>query len=312
MSYEDNLKEISFKFKPKRMAALPGITKKDREVITHNGVDFYTNEVLRQKFIISLMKHTPVKSHKTISDLVNKKILYPAFMTKSTFQWYTRYSIDPEQDNEMSGVLGFYNPSTKKIFILIDAGYSVIGWVSDKHLAAVTLHECMHMAAKTNPTKFLRTNIKAYNDYYSEFLKFVFSTKSVNQKGLLDWIIYMHKFETSPNSSNLKKDDYLNKIKAAVKGHTKLSDEDIDDRCSYIWAYLVGTHASSGSQQMNTIRKFKNVYIALMESYKKAFRFTARTLAYQELFTPSEVICILASMELGKNKYVSNSLDIIT
>ena len=98
---------------------------------------------------------------------------------------------------------------------------------------------------------------------------------------------------------------------AAIKEYTKLPEKDIQDRNNYIWSYVAGTFGSSGNQQMNVIRKYRNVYVALMQSYKKAFGFQARTLAYQEMFTPSEVICILASMELGKNRYVSDSLDII-
>ena len=186
MSYEHDLKEISFKFKPKQMAALPGVTKKDREIIRYNNVDFYTNETLRQKFIISLMKHTPAKSHKVIEKMINQKVLIPAFMTKSTFQWYVKNKLDPEQDNKFGGVLGFYIPTAKKIFVLIDAGYKVLGWVPDAHLAAVTLHECMHMAAKIDPRKFLRINIKPYFEFYSEFLKFVYNTKAVNREAVVE------------------------------------------------------------------------------------------------------------------------------
>ena len=309
MSYEHDLKEISFKFKPKQMAALPGVTKKDREIIRYNNVDFYTNETLRQKFIISLMKHTPAKSHKVIEKMINQKVLIPAFMTKSTFQWYVKNKLDPEQDNKFGGVLGFYIPNAKKIFVLIDAGYKVLGWVPDAHLAAVTLHECMHMAAKIDPRKFLRINIKPYFEFYSEFLKFVYNTKAVNREAVVEWVTYIHSFEIG--KGKLNKDEYSKRMVAAIKEYTKLSEKDIQDRNNYIWSYVAGTFGSSGNQQMNVIRKYRNVYVALMQSYKKAFGFQARTLAYQEMFTPSEVICILASMELGKNRYVSDSLDII-
>jgi len=301
-----------FLFKPKQMAALPGVTKKDREVIKYSGIEFYTNQKLRNKFMTSMMRFTPTKSHDTLIKLINKKKLIPAFLTKSTFDWYVKNSLDPEQDeHQFHGVLGFYTPKTNTIFILIDVGYKVLGWVPDKHLCAVTLHEAMHFAAKKDSRKFLQINIKAFYDYYSEFLKIVYETRNVDKKALVEWITYIHRFETSKGKVNLNMKDYTGKIVAAIKDHTKLSNKDIDIRNSYLWSYVVGTYSNSGSQQMNIIRKYRNIYSALMDAYKKAFGFTARTLAYQELFTSSEVICILASMELGKNKYVSDSLDII-
>lgn len=308
--YLENLKEINFKFQ-KTMAALPGITKQDREIVKHDGVEFYTNEKLRQKFIMSLMKHTPVKSHDTISKLVNKKTLIPAFLTKSTFDWYKKNAFDPDQDNVMSGVLGFYLPKTGKIFVLIDAGYKVLGWVPDSHLAAVTLHECMHMAAKVDPKKFMRVNVKAFHQYYSEFLEFVFEAKGTNQKELLDWIMYIHQFETSNRNASFKSQDYMGKMAKAIEGKTKLTPDEIKQRTIYTWNYLVGTYGAHGSKLISTVRKYVNIYKALHVSYRRAFGFVARTLPYQELFTSSEVICILASMELGKSKYVSDSLDII-
>ena len=311
MSYEEELlNEISFKFKPKQMASLPGITKKDREIIKYDGVEFYTNEKLRQKFILSLMKHTPTKSHNTIIKLINKKTIIPAFLTKSTFSWYVKNQLDTEQDDKMSGVRGFYSPRTKKIFILIDAGYKVLGWVPDQYLAGVTLHECMHMAAKVDPKKFLTTNIKPLYDYYSTFLDQVFITgKKFDREKVVKWIDYMYNFEIG--KGKLSAGDYGMLIHNSVRPNTKLSKEEMINRVKYIIRYAFNTYGAGGSKLMNVIRENINVYRALMQSYKVAFRFTPRTLAYQELFTPSEVICILATMELGTNKYVSDSLDII-
>lgn len=310
MSYLEDLKEISFKFKPKQMAALPGITKKDREVVKFSGVDFYTNENLRQKFIMSLMKHTPVKVHTTIEKLVEKKIIIPAFLTKSTFSWYVKNKLDPEQDDKMSGVRGFYIPKEKKIFVLIDAGYKVLGWVPDQYLAGVTLHECMHMAAKKDPKKFLQVNIKPLYDYYSTFLDYVFITnKNIDKADVVKWITYLYGFETRKNG--LASGEYGTLIDKAVKSHTQLEHKEMVNRIIHIIKYTFGTYGANGSKLMNIIREQSNVYRALMTSYIKAFGFRPRTLAYQELFTPSEVICILATMELGKNRYVSDTLDIL-
>lgn len=310
MTHLENLKEISFKFQPKRMAALPGITKQDREIIKYGGVDFYTNEKLRQKFIMSLLKHTPTKAHKTIIDLINKKIIIPVFLTKSTFSWYLKNQRDPEQDEKFSGVYGFYTIKDKKIFILIDAGYKVLGWVPDHHLAGVTLHECMHMASKKNPTKFMRVNAVPLYKYYSVFLNYVFLMKDDDKKTILDWILYIHGFEIQKHGLDGKK--YREKLMAAAKAsRSTLSDEEIENRAKYITSYAFGTYGVDESKLLSIIRSYKNVYHGLMIAYQKAFRFRAKTTAYQELFTVSEVICMLASMELGKNRYVSDSLDIL-
>lgn len=311
MSYEEELiSEISFKFKPKQMAALPGVTKKDREIVKFDGVDFYTNEILRQKFIMSLMKHTPTKTHATIEKLVAKKIIIPAFLTKSAFSWYVKNKLDPEQDDKMSGIRGFYIPSKKKIFVLIDAGYKVLGWVPDQYLAGVTLHECMHMAAKKDPQKFIQTNIKPLYDYYSTFLDYIFITnKNIDKKDVIKWITYMYGFETRKNG--LSSGEYGLLIDNSVRAHTQLEKKEMINRTIHIIKYAFGTYGASGSKLMNVIREHPNVYKSLMISYIKAFGFRPRTLAYQELFTPSEVICILATMELGKNRYVSDTLDIL-
>lgn len=311
MSYEQEpINEISFKFKPKQMAALPGVTKKDREVVKYDGVDFYTNEKLRQKFILSLMKHTPAKSHKTIIKLINKKKIIPAFLTSSTFSWYLKNALDPEQDDKMTGVRGFYTRSAKKIFILIDAGYKVLGWVSDRYLAAVTLHECMHMASNSDPKKFLQTNIKPLYDYYSTFLDLVFITgTNFDRKNVVKWIDYIYKFESG--KGHLAPKEYGKLIEDIVKPNTKLDKEEMENRINHIIGHAFKTFNADGARLIGAIRQYINVHRALMYAYTKAFGFRPQTLAYQELFTPSEVICILATMELGSNKYVSDTLDII-
>jgi len=310
MSYLEDLKEINFKFKPKQMAALPGVTKKDREIITYNGVEFYTNEILRQKFIMSLMKHTPPKAHNTIEKLVNEKKLIPAFLTSSTFDWYRKNKSDTEQDGKFNGVLGFYSPTEKRIFILIDAGYKVLGWVPDEHLAGVTLHEAMHMAAKVDPKKYAQVNIKPWYDYYNTFLDQVFITNGkIDKRAVVEWVTYLYGFETRKHG--LSGGDYGMLIEKAVKPHTQLSHNEMVNRIVQIIKYAFGTYGAHGNQLIRVIKDYITVYRFLKISYRKAFGWEARTLAYQELFTPSEVICILASMELGKNKYVSDSLDII-
>lgn len=304
-----NINEFSFKFDPKHMAALPSITKKDREIIMYDGVKFYTNEILRQRFILSLMKNTPSKSHKTITKLVNKKIIIPAFLTKSTLSLYFKRKKDKEQDKKFEGVLGFYDPVTKKIFVLIDAGYRVVGWVPDKHLTAVTLHECMHMAIIKNPNKFLTTNIRPLYDYYSEFLKGMFRLKNIEKRPVVEWINYIFKFETGKNPLQAK--EYGNRIITAVKSNTSMSDDELLTKTLHIIKYLLGTYGQSPDKIFATIRQYKRVHVELFNAYRTAFKFVPNTTPYQELYLVSEVICILASTELGNNKYVSDSLDII-
>ncbi|RLD66651.1 MAG: hypothetical protein DRI84_04355 [Bacteroidetes bacterium] len=309
MSYEEELKEINFKFKPKQMAALPGVTRQDREVIRYGGTDFYTNEKLRQKFIMSLLKTTPTKAHQTIINLVSDKIIIPAFLTSSTFSYYMKHGTDAEEESNFSGVYGFYSIRDKKIFVLIDAGYKLLGWVPDRHLAAVTLHECMHMVAKKNPTKFMRINIVPLFKYYAKFLELIFEMNGNDKKTITDWIMYIQGFEIKKNE--LKADVYAKKILKAVKPYTNQTDEQIDVRLTYIVNFTFGTYGTNGSKLVNVIAKYPVIYHKLMMTYQQAFRFKAKTTAYQEMFTVSEVICILASMELANNRYVSDSLDIL-
>lgn len=310
MDYLEKLKE--FKFKPKQMAALPGITKKDREVVKYSGVDFYTNEKLRRKFISSLMKHTPTKSHKTIIKLIEKKIIIPVFLTKSTFSFFRKHHRKAEEQNDkFSGVYGFYTIGDKKIFILIDAGYRVLGWVPDFFLAGVTLHECMHMAAIKNPIKFMKANTIPVYQYYSAFLDYIFYTKDSDKKTILNWIMYIYGFECGINK--MTAENYENKLITAAKASKSvLSDEEIAIRAEIIFTFTVGTYQSTSAAFVSMVRKYPQVYNGLMKAYEKAFKFKViRTTAHQELTCISEVIGMLAVMELGGNKYVSNSLDIL-
>ena len=72
------------------------------------------------------------------------------------------------------------------IIVLIDTSYKILTWVPDKHLASVTLHECMHMAAEKNQTKFTRINIVPLHQYYSNFLDITFDMKGNDKKSILD------------------------------------------------------------------------------------------------------------------------------
>jgi hypothetical protein len=313
MSYEDDLKEINFKYTQNEMATTPGITKKDREVIKYGGVEFYTNEKLRQKFIMTLLKNTPTKSHKTIIKLINEKIIIPAFLTKSTLSYYLKHFFTSqetqEKKNKFYGAYGFYAIKDKKIFVLIDTGYKILTWVPDHHLAAVTLHESMHMAAKQDPTKFMRVNVVPLYQYYSNFLGKIFDMKGNDKKSILDWVMYIQGYES--NKHTLKLDVYSDKILKAVKPYSKLSESEIEEKVSQIVHYTFKTHGANSSELRNTIRSYPNVYYSLMGAYQKAFKIKVDTIAYQELFTVSEVLSMLATTELGKNKYVSNTLDII-
>jgi hypothetical protein len=310
MSYEDDLKEINFKYDMTEMATLPGITKQDREVIHYGGTDFYTNEKLRQKFILTLLKNTPSKSHKKIIELVNKKIIIPAFLTKSTLSYYLKNIFGRTRaDDKFSGVYGFYAIKDKKIFVLIDTGYKILTWVPDRHLAAVTLHECMHMAEKKDPVKFMKVNAVPLYKYYSTFLDTIFDMKNNNKTSVLDWILYIRGFENKQHS--LEVNEYANKILKAVKPYSKLPNGKIDIQIDNIITYAFKSYDANSSMLTRLIREYSHIYLALMNAYEKVFKFRAITTAYQELFTISEVICMLATMELGKNKYVSDTLDIL-
>jgi hypothetical protein len=88
--------------------------------------------------------------------------------------------------------------------------------------------------------------------------------------------------------------------------------EEMSEKIKGIGQYVSGLFKAEGKSQMRSIiEKNKGVYDSLHTAYTKSFGFRAATTPFQELYFPSEVICMLASMELGKNKYVANTLAII-
>jgi hypothetical protein len=202
-------------------------------------------------------------------------------------------------------IAGYFDPSRNNITILLDIYYykdKDVFNLSENDLEALNntiIHEFVHYVASNKPKKFETEFDKFWNKFYTTLADIVDESREyLNDEINYKLLFYME-----------KKFDYdlKNILKAYFKRPINLKEAKLfNPHVFYLYVFLVSLNSILSQIHVQRIQ-----YI-LAETYKKAFgisEFKFWYLFYQELFVPSEVICVLSESDKYQKEIVKKCME---
>jgi hypothetical protein len=263
------------------------------------GSKVYTSQSLKSKFLQSLAESSkggPVV--KTVKDLIERKIVVPAYKTKSVFR-----SILKLNPINLQGIGGLTDYGKTKVFVFIETQANIFTFVSSNAIAIVTVHELVHLLSHLNKKYFISTFMEEFIKFYGYYFSKVFSCRidEFNQKDLKDLITYIYSIEHLSQIVGTKLyKEYKQKVEKLTKDKTSMNEMMYN---KYIDSYFTAVFTIFKAESNNAfhmvpqiVEYFAHIYRPLYWAYKNVFAadlFKERQLAFQELYAPSEVICTL-------------------
>jgi len=255
-----------------------------------SDIDLYTSDKLKSNYILSMFKTERTKSIVgEIKRLVEKGLIVPCFLTKNILQFAAHRIFSR---SESKSVLGFYIPSQKKLFLLIDNNINLFGFASNDWLANLTIHEGMHMFADLKPSKFLSVFkndlIQFYNNLFTELL----NLENQNSKSIESIVLFIAKMEKDLPRSNDTLKKYFDQIEK-LQEYSTLEHNTFEN---IVRDYIVSIKLfwTDFGTFRNIAKSYKHILTPIYNSYYKTFDIHPNTFAIQELFSISEVISVAA------------------
>lgn len=264
--------------------------------LTVGGSKFYTSEKLKESFITAFRKSSRGKDiADDIQAMVEKGTILPCYKHKGLVKFFARKVFGKSEDKD---IMAMYYIEEKRIIVLIDNNISIFGTASNNELVSTTMHECMHLAAGKNLRKFLTLFSPFLRKYYEVFFTEIFNLKTLPKKELDKVIGFMSLLDTPAGRGNINKSltQYFNIIQSSFKPYTGLPE---DLFMKTLTDYIVAIKIIN--LNFNAFRRVYNKYShfisSLSRAYKTAFgKRNTITGVYQELFSVSEVICVVAEL----------------
>ncbi len=262
-----------------------------------DGMQIYTSDSLKRKYVEAMRKMDKTKPiADSIEKLVEKNTLVPAWLNKGIFRLiYFKIFAPPGSQN----ALGFYTSSHDQIYLLIDNNIT-LGYASNQRLMHLTIHESMHMAASHMKNRFVSLFTPEIVSFYSAVYEELFQippnkiTKQCNT--IMKYLFREFEFNNNNLSlMTLKKflKNYREMIDKSFRSITRLPQEKFDkyllDYIDFIYLYFYDLDKFINS----FVNLYPHIYRALLMGYENGLRFRNNfSLCVQELFFPSEIICI--------------------
>jgi len=259
-----------------------------------DGTKFYSSDSLKEKFVEAFVKSS--KGNKIadqIESLVKKQLVMPCYKSKNLLSFIkSKLTAGPEKY-----ILGFYHVKDKKVIVLIENSVSIIGTAANNELVSTTMHECMHLIAGRDFSKFSSTFFKYLHSYYTEFVDYYFKVNYPDKKKISELMKYIANLEKrGPDYANKELGNYYRLISQLFGNDTTLAEQDFTQRLTemVVALKLMIVHMPS---LLKSINRFQMLFSALNYAYYNAFRSKNQyTTPMQELISLSEVACVFAEM----------------
>ena len=271
-------------------------------VLYTDGIMVYSSEGLRNKFkeVISGLESTKDIAP-YIAKLIENGIIIPCYMNKGILKFLS-YKIFSRKEEQ--GIMGFYHLGQKKVFILIENNITFWGHGNDKIMTLTLLHECMHLLADTKPKTFWTMFSSELNSYYQEFLKEYFQLKSLPKTDKLVKLLTV--FEGEGRSKITSRFAQYKTIISETREDTTLKEDEYQERIDTYFKVLdMGMNDTSTliNKIYNRDKTVLRIIVSLYKSYHAAFKVTNTvTTPFQEMFAPSEVLCVLSELKPSYSK----------
>jgi hypothetical protein len=275
------------------------LPRKDLKLSTSiDKIDLYTSEKLKEKFkqLISNQKILQ-PGIDDINKLIDKDLIVPVLASKSILQILAKKIFTPKSKlDTMSSerTIGFYSAMEKKIFMLLDNNTSYIFFTQDDQIASTLLHELQHFSSDILPKEFLSTHKESLQLYFQELIRLVFNVKITKQDSfsLVSWIYYnVERTKAYGTGILIKYATYLEKLLLKYLKPNDPNLERISSFLSSLHLYL-SSFTSFVMALKSGNRNVISTVVSLQNSYKKLGINTPESLCIQELWAPSEIICV--------------------
>lgn len=256
------------------------------------GLQLYSSEKLKESFLRSFLKSGRGKPiYSNIEKMISNNLIIPCYLSKNLFRLVKHKIMGAEQKS----ILGFYYIRERKVYVLIDNSISLFGTASNDKLVSTTMHECMHLCAGRYRIKFLALYKPILHTFYQNVFKGIFKAKEpINPTKI---ITFMSKFENSPpRDINKSLGQYSRILEDEIADKTTLSKQEFRKT---LVDYFVSLKISmiNFAYFMKVYGKFLHIYRPLYSAYEQTFgKRNTYTTVFQELYVPSEVICVLSEM----------------
>ena len=268
------------------------------------GVPFYTSDRIQERFIKACGKADYFSDvSREINNLVRvKKVVVPCWQASSAIKFIARKIF---QSVDVTGISAFYDPSQKKVFIVLD---NFINWFlsyPNNVLFRITSHELVHYCADKNPNKFLSIFKNYVRDYYVLFFKDIFKIPKGQKIDDEVWKIVVHmnnEFGTKVSVGAVI--DSYDKVMLPLKKYSNdpdLFDKNLQDMKQCIKVVTV----FSGRAQMILFKGYMHILSPMYRAYDALDIPTYGNMCVQELWRPEEVIALHVEKKILKDKFTT-------
>jgi len=268
-----------------------------------DGEPLYGSKTLNFMFLQSISK---VSTTKPVADdirkLIKEKTVIPCWMTKGVRK-IRKFVIN--EKGAIRHIAGFYDPSSKKVIILVDNHINKWGFASNKVLSEITIHECIHMFADKKPTKFYSAFKKELNKFYYAYFNeiFEFGGKPVKEmENIVRFIASLEKRVAGVGLSNALLKRYYNYLNKHLRKYSGLKGKEFDKRLmDYIT--ILKFYSKSVRMFLSARSKYTHILNPLQKAYQSTFGGVSDTIPIQELFVVSEVISVSSEIKIRSSIY---------
>jgi len=283
-----------------------GLTKE----ITLDGEPLYSSETLKKKLSEILSKQLGVSSG-DITKLISKGKLTPVYSAGNAMTIGMRRLFGADSNGMVDRSKGnaFYVPKNKTIFIVIDNNVSKLGFVDDKWIAMICVHEMMHLCTKLDAYHTWSTFKEDLYNYYINFYSLFLNIDDKNDEFInlvKQHVFKMFKTEVRTDDQKLseiilKQGHFLLKILEFSRMNKDEADEAVKDMIGFI-------HHLHPKYNLSYYDNYKTGKL-LRQAYKNLTgKVPDFSFCYQELYTPSEVISIMSAFNRSKPLQLIKSL----
>lgn len=266
-----------------------------KQVATLDGIKIFSSDKTVKKFKMMLEKTGRMRPYvKDLNDLVDRGVIIPSFLSKGVVSFLASKILGYNRGNAYAL---YYRPH-KKVYVFIDAEMTSWGTAENDELLSTTVHECMHVFADTQSSKYMSVFKGVLIDYYSEVFKECFQLKSVSKKDVFDVIKLMRKQARSNRPLNKNLADLYYFLQKKFESSSELEKNQFLQRLQdYIVVAKIGAMNVPTSILQKTFNERKHVFMSLYNGYYRAFGKRPKIFGQmQEGVFTSEVASIFAEL----------------
>lgn len=259
----------------------------------------YGSNTLNNKYIEIIENNILTKNvSKEITLMVKEKRIIPCFASKNLISFIAhKFSF---YNHSFEKIAGLYLPQRNKIFIFMDHSMSMIFSGKDNSIARVTLHELLHMVSVVKSKEFWSLFKDELLTFYTKYYKNLFKLNDEEQiykDNVLELIkLFYFSYEKGENIELAN----IYKLLLNFRNYSTLEEHKFNRLvkmyCSSILSYSKDFHIF-----LSNYVSFLDILKPIKETYDDIYGKITNVIFYQEISTPSEVICISTEVRINDN-----------